>query len=179
MDKDTGQSRRRSPIVGIHEEQIHDHLGELVRGTVEQTLNELLEAEAESLCNAARYERTDTRRDYRSDTYSRELDTKAGRVKLKMPKLRRLPFEVASIERYKRRETSVKSLCGSRRNLPTFDDQASGSAKSSQPIALLSLKLRRTTRLLHSGDRDRPSREPARLEAISKDRKLQRFTKVD
>ncbi len=108
MDKDTGESRRRSPIVEIHEEQIHDHLGEMVRGTVEQTLNELLEAEAESLCNAARYERTDARRDYRSGTYSRKLDTKAGRVNLKMPKLRRLPFETAIIERYKRRETSVE-----------------------------------------------------------------------
>ena len=108
MGKDTGESTRRSPIVEIDEQQIRDHLGEIVRGTVEQTLNQLLEAEAEALCNAARYERTDARRDYRAGTYRRHLDTKAGRVELKMPKLRRLPFETAIIERYKRRESSVE-----------------------------------------------------------------------
>ena len=34
--------------------------------------------------------------------------TKAGQVELKVPKLRKLPFETAIIERYKRREESVE-----------------------------------------------------------------------
>ena len=38
-----------------------DHLGEVVPGTVEETLNGLLDAEADRLCNAKRYERTDSR----------------------------------------------------------------------------------------------------------------------
>jgi transposase-like protein len=36
------------------------------------------------------------------------LQTKAGDVSLKMPKLRSLPFETAIIERYRRRESSVE-----------------------------------------------------------------------
>ena len=36
---------------------------ELVRGTVEDTLNALLDAEADQLCHATRYERTQARRD--------------------------------------------------------------------------------------------------------------------
>jgi len=40
--------------------------------------------------------------------FPRKLDTKAGQVKLKVPKLRTLPFETAIIERYRRRENSVE-----------------------------------------------------------------------
>jgi transposase-like protein len=36
------------------------------------------------------------------------LHTRAGEVKLKVPKLRKLPFETAIIERYRRREASVE-----------------------------------------------------------------------
>jgi len=48
----------------------------------------MLEAEAERLCNAGRYERTAARRDQRSGSYDRKLQTKAGEVTLKVPKLR-------------------------------------------------------------------------------------------
>jgi transposase-like protein len=34
--------------------------------------------------------------------------TKAGEVRLNVPKLRKLPFETAIIERYRRRESSVE-----------------------------------------------------------------------
>ena len=43
-------------IVQLNEEVIKGQLKELVRGSVEETLNELLEKEAESLTQAARYE---------------------------------------------------------------------------------------------------------------------------
>jgi len=80
----------------------------MVRSTVEETLNGMLEAEAEALVGAGRYERTDGRRDTRAGHYERNLDTKAGRVRLKMPKLRKLTFETAIVERYRRRESSVE-----------------------------------------------------------------------
>lgn len=38
----------------------------------------------------------------------KKLLTKAGDVSLKMPKLRKVTFETAIIERYKRREISVE-----------------------------------------------------------------------
>jgi len=102
------EARDFGEIVKIDEKKIQSHLDTIVRGTVEETLNALLEEEAGRLCNAARYERTDARRDYRSGHYSRNLHTKAGKVKLKMPKLRSLPFETAIIERYRRRESSIE-----------------------------------------------------------------------
>ena len=92
----------------IDETRIRDHLGELVRDTVEETLNQLLDAEAEQLCNAARYERTEARRDTRAGHYQRKLQTTAGEVTVKVPKLRQLKFETAIIERYRRRESSVE-----------------------------------------------------------------------
>ena len=55
---------------------------ELVRGNVEQTLNELLEKRAESLTQAARYERSEARRSYRSGHYDRNLTTTSGDVTL-------------------------------------------------------------------------------------------------
>ena len=48
-------------IVQLNEEVIKGQIKELVRGSVEETLNELLEKEAESLTQAARYERNETR----------------------------------------------------------------------------------------------------------------------
>ena len=95
-------------VIRIDEERIKDHLGRIVRGTVEDTLNALLDAEADRLCNATRYERTEVRRDMRAGSYRRKLHTRAGEVTLKVPKLRRQAFETAIIERYRRRESSVE-----------------------------------------------------------------------
>lgn len=95
-------------IIKIDEARVRDHLGELVRGSVEETLNSLLEAEADELAGARRYERTGARKATRSGTYDRKLHTKAGEVTLKMPRLRGMPFETAIIERYRRRESSVE-----------------------------------------------------------------------
>ena len=106
MGKDYTQ--KLDKVIKIDETQIRDHLGELVRGTVEETLNKLLDAEADQLCNAARYERTEARKDTRAGHYKRGLHTKAGEVTLKVPKLRQHKFETAIIERYRRREASVE-----------------------------------------------------------------------
>jgi putative transposase len=60
-------------VVRIDEERIKDHLGKIVRGTVEDTSDALLDAEADRLCNARRYERTEARRDTRAGSYRRQL----------------------------------------------------------------------------------------------------------
>src|ERR1700748_3071362 len=91
-------------VIQIDEARIRDHLGELVRGSVEETLNAMLDAEADRLCQATRYERSPDRIDPRAGHYQRKLQTKAGMVTLNVPKLRRIPFETAIIERYRRRE---------------------------------------------------------------------------
>jgi transposase-like protein len=95
-------------IVQFNEEIIKGQIKELVRGSVEETLNELLEKEAESLTQAARYERSEARQGYRSGHYDRNLTTTSGDVTLHMPRLKGVSFETAIIERYRRRESSVE-----------------------------------------------------------------------
>ena len=85
--------------VQLNEEIIKGQLKELVRGSVEETLNELLEKEAESLTQAARYERSEVRQGYRSGHYDRNLTTTSGDVTLHMPRLKDVSFETAIIER--------------------------------------------------------------------------------
>ena len=103
-----GEVPKLSQVIQIDEGKIQEHLGEVVRGTVEETLNALLDAEADRLCNAQRYERSEARRDTRAGHYQRKLHTKAGEVRLRIPKLRQQTFETAIIERYRRRESSVE-----------------------------------------------------------------------
>jgi putative transposase len=97
-----------SKVIRIDESEIRGHLDEMVRGTVEETLNGLLEAEADEMCNAQRYERSPDRVDTRAGHYTRKLHTKAGEVEVKMPKLRKQTFETAIIERYRRRDISIE-----------------------------------------------------------------------
>ena len=77
-----------SNVIKIDEGQIQQHLGEMVRSTVEETLNAMLDAEADHLCHARRYEHTEGRTDQRAGHYRRKLHTQAGAVELKVPKLR-------------------------------------------------------------------------------------------
>src|SRR3984893_5444631 len=95
-------------VIQIDEARIRDHLGEMVRGTVEETLNAMLDAEADQLCGAGRYEGSEAGADNRPGRYQPTLQTSAGEANLKIPKLRRQTFETAIIERYRRRESSVE-----------------------------------------------------------------------
>ena len=70
----------RARIVEINEGLVREHLAEMVRSRVEDTLNKLLDSEAERLCNAEKFERTERRKDSRAGHYKRSLDTRAGRV---------------------------------------------------------------------------------------------------
>jgi len=109
QNSDSAQSDKDlSNVIKINEAQIQDHLGEMVRSTVEETLNAMLDAEADQLCGAKRYERSGNRTNGRAGHYKRNFHTKAGDVNLQMPKLRYAKFETAIIERYKRRESSVE-----------------------------------------------------------------------
>ena len=96
------------PVAQIDEGRIQAHLDGVVRSTVEEALNALLDAEADHLCGARKYERREERKETRAGSYDRQLHTKAGEVTLTVPKLRSLPSETAIIERYRRRESSVE-----------------------------------------------------------------------
>ncbi len=106
MEKDT--TKGLSKVIRIDESEIRGHLDEMVRGTVEETLNAMLEAEADQMCNAQRYEHSPERIDTRAGHYKRKLHTKAGEIEVKMPRLRQQTFETAIIERYRRRDISIE-----------------------------------------------------------------------
>lgn len=95
-------------IIQLNEDLIKHDLKDLVRSSVEETLNALLDKEADELVNAQKYERCGDRQGYRSGHYKRNFQTAAGEVALKVPKLKGVPFETAIIERYRRRESSVE-----------------------------------------------------------------------
>lgn len=95
-------------IIQLNEDLIKNNLKDLVRSSVEETLNALLDYEADGLVNADKYERSGDRKGYRSGHYERKFSTTSGDVTLKIPKLKGIQFETAIIERYKRRECSVE-----------------------------------------------------------------------
>lgn len=106
MKKENTHSPKK--IIRINEHLVQSQVAEMVRNTVEDTLNAMLEAEANRLTGAEKYERTGARKDTRAGYYQRGLETKAGKVRLNIPRLRKMTFESAIIERYRRRESSVE-----------------------------------------------------------------------
>lgn len=88
-------------IIKLDQELIHTELKDLVKNSVEETLNAILDAEADRLVNAERYARDEERKGYRAGHYDRSFSTTAGDINLKMPKLKGVTFETAIIERYR------------------------------------------------------------------------------
>lgn len=95
-------------ILQVGQAMLETTLDRMVRKSVEETLNAMLDAEADEITGAARYERSGERKAYRAGHYERDLTVKAGKMSLKVPKLKGAVFESAVIERYRRREESVE-----------------------------------------------------------------------
>lgn len=97
-----------SNIIQIDRNLFETKLDRLVTEKMTQILNAMLDAEADEITGAARYERKEGRKAYRAGHYERTLTAKAGRLELRVPKLKGAVFESAVIERYRRRESSVE-----------------------------------------------------------------------
>ena len=95
-------------ILQVDQAMLETTLDRMVRKSVEETLNAMLDAEADEITGAARYERSGEWKAYRAGHYERDLTVKAGKMSLKVPKLKGAVFESAVIERYRRREESVE-----------------------------------------------------------------------
>ncbi|MGN0008261.1 MAG: transposase [Desulfovibrionaceae bacterium] len=65
-------------VIQVNEGELKKHVSEIVRESVEGTLNSLLEAEADSLCQARRYERNAERASTWAGHYTRSLQTTSG-----------------------------------------------------------------------------------------------------
>lgn len=96
-----------SNIIQLNEDLIKNNLKDLVRNSVEETLNALLDHDADELISAGKYERSDDRKGYRSGHYDKNFTTTSEDVKLHVPKLKGIQFETAIIERYRHRECSA------------------------------------------------------------------------
>lgn len=135
------------PIVTLNEESLRSDLRELVRRTVEEMLNGLLDGEVGDLVGAERHERTADREAYRAGHYERKLATTSGEVTIRMPKLKGMRFTTAIIERCRRRETSVEEamietcLAGvSTRRIEDVSEILWGSSVSAATVSSLSEK---------------------------------------
>ena len=95
-------------ILQVDENMLETKLDRLVSEKVEELLNAMLDAEADEITGAARYERSGERKAYRAGHYERNLTVKAGTMTLRVPKLKGALFESAVIDRYRRREQSVE-----------------------------------------------------------------------
>ena len=135
------------PIATPNEESLRAGLRELIRKTVEEMPNGLLEEEAGDLVGAERCERTADREAYRAGRYERKLATTSGEVTIRMPKLKGMRFTTAIIERYRRRETSVEEamigmrLAGvSTRRIEDVSEMLWGSSVSAATVSNLNEK---------------------------------------
>ena len=95
-------------IIQFDQAMFETKLDSMVRDKVEQIADAMLDEEADLIANAAGYERSDGRKAYRAGHYARGFTVKAGRLALRIPKLKGAVFESAVIERYRRREQSVE-----------------------------------------------------------------------
>lgn len=127
-------------IVSVDEESLKSDLRELVRKTVQETLNALLDEEADETVGAGRYERTAACEAYRSGRCKRKLVTTSGEVALDVPKLRGATFQTAVIERYRRRETSVEGAGVSARRIEGVSGILWGAGVSAGTVSNLNEK---------------------------------------
>ena len=74
---------------------------------LQESLNSLLKAESAEQLQAAPYERTEGRLDSRNGTRTRELNTRIGRITLRVPRHRNQPFKTMIFENYSRGEAAL------------------------------------------------------------------------
>jgi putative transposase len=91
---------------------IGELLQERLRLAIKYTLIQVLEEEVEAFVNAAPYQRTSGRRDYRNGTYERDLGTSMGNIEdLPVPRTRK-GFQTELFEHYQRRQAELdEAIC--------------------------------------------------------------------
>ena len=72
-------------IVSFDKQTVKGKMRKLVRRTIEETINAMLDEEADQMVGAGPYERTDERAAYRAGYYERGFTTTPDQVTLKCP----------------------------------------------------------------------------------------------
>lgn len=143
MDAIKEFGKKKVPVIAVDEQELRAHVSEVVLQSVEQTLNGLLEAEADALCQARRYERNAQRASTRAGHYQRDLQTKAGTVQLSVPKLRHVPFETAI-----KAASVLESGCDETLSYYAFPATHWRHIRTSNPLERLNREIRRRTRVV-------------------------------
>src|SRR5215211_4974799 len=80
---------------------------DLLKVIVEETLQQVLEAEMDEALQASKSERTASRLGYRAGYYNRTLITRVGKIELRVPQDRQGRFRTELFERYQRSEKAL------------------------------------------------------------------------
>jgi putative transposase len=81
--------------------------GELLKTIIEQTVQQVLEAEMDEALQAGKGERSEQRLGYRSGYYGRTLVRRVGKIELRVPQDRQGRFRTEVFERYQRSEKAL------------------------------------------------------------------------
>lgn len=104
--------QKNTPSGAERQASLHELLQERMRLAIRQTLITVLEEEVEGFIQAALYQRTAERRDYRNGYYERNLVTTVGEIEdLPVPRTRQ-GFRTQVFERYHRRQEELdEAIC--------------------------------------------------------------------
>ncbi|MEH7744662.1 IS256 family transposase [Neobacillus drentensis] len=86
----------------LKESIINSNLDMVIKSAIVLVLNEVMEKERDDYLQAAAYERSPDRRDYRNGFYERELILGIGKLKLKVPRTRNGEFSTSVFDKYAR-----------------------------------------------------------------------------
>ncbi len=86
----------------LKEAVINSNIETVVRSAIVLVLNEYMERERDDYLQAASYERSTNRLDYRNGYYEREFTMSIGKLKLKVPRTRNGDFSPSVFEKYAR-----------------------------------------------------------------------------
>ena len=90
-------------FVSLFSETKDEAFGKLM----EALLNQVLQAESSEQLGAENYERSAERSDYRNGTRTRSLTTRIGKIELKVPRHRNVPFKTTLFDTYQRNEQAL------------------------------------------------------------------------
>ncbi|GKV67493.1 MULTISPECIES: IS256 family transposase [unclassified Sporosarcina] len=86
----------------VKDSVLHSDMDAVVKSAVVLALEQLMEKERDEHLQAASYERTSARKDYRNGYYERELMISIGRINLRVPRTREGDFSPSVFEKYAR-----------------------------------------------------------------------------
>ena len=86
---------------------LSDNRDEAFRSLLKDSLNRILKAESAEQLKAGFYERTDERTDSRNGSRDKPLVTRIGKIELKVPRHRNIPFKTMIFDNYTRSEAAL------------------------------------------------------------------------